>query len=310
MTQIGIMIEGQDGLNWQRWQSILTTAEETGFQCVFRSDHFTNASGPHKDALELWTSLTYAASHTIKIEFGPLVTPITFRHPSMNVKYGSAIDDLSGGRFVMGMGAGWQEREHTSYGIPFYDFPTRFDMLTDAIQMTKKLFTSDTPVDFEGKHFTLSDALLLPRPQRAGGPPILIGGNGPKKTLPLVAKYADEWNAVFASHELYVERTERLNQLLEENGRQASDVKRSLMTRVFYGRTDADIDAQLKEIDRTREQIIERGMIIGTANEIVEQIGKWTELGVERFMLQWIDLDDMDSLADMGEKVLPHFHNA
>ena len=104
MTQVGIMIEGQDGLNWERWKRILQTAEDSGYQCVFRSDHFTNASGPHKDALELWTSLTYAASHTSRIEFGPLVTPVTFRHPSMNVKYASAISDLSGGRLIMGMG--------------------------------------------------------------------------------------------------------------------------------------------------------------------------------------------------------------
>ena len=126
MTQIGIMIEGQDGLNWPRWQRILQTAEDCGYQCVFRSDHFTNAAGPDKDSLEVWISLAYAASHTQRIEFGPLVTPVTFRHPAMNLRYATAVDDLSGGRLVYGLGAGWQGREHQKFGVPFHDFSTRF----------------------------------------------------------------------------------------------------------------------------------------------------------------------------------------
>ena len=108
MTDIGIMIEGQDGLNWARWKRLLRTAEDCGYQCVFRADHFTNPAGEDKDSLDLWISLAYAATHTKSIEFGPLVAPITFRHPSMNVRYAAAIDDLSGGRLVLGMGAGWQ----------------------------------------------------------------------------------------------------------------------------------------------------------------------------------------------------------
>ncbi|KAB2853821.1 MAG: LLM class flavin-dependent oxidoreductase, partial [Anaerolineae bacterium] len=112
MAQIGIMIEGQHDLNWARWKKLLQAAEDFGFQCVFRSDHFTNANPPDYDSLELWVSLTYAATHTKKIEFGPLVTPVTFRHPSMTVRMAAQVDDLSGGRLVLGMGAGWQEREH------------------------------------------------------------------------------------------------------------------------------------------------------------------------------------------------------
>jgi F420-dependent oxidoreductase-like protein len=307
-AQIGIMIEGQDGLNWERWRNILKTAEDSGYQCVFRSDHFTNASGEHKDALELWTSLTYAATHTQRIEFGPLVAPVTFRHPSMTVKYASAVDDLSEGRLVLGMGAGWQDREHNIFGIPFYDFPTRYEQLKDALEITKQLFESDEPVTYEGAHFSLDEAILLPRPQRKGGAPILIGGNGPKKTLPLVADYAKEWNAVFADHDTYKARTERLNQLLEERGRKPSDVKRSLMMRVIYGETDARVQEQLDAIGRTKEELQARGLIVGTANEIVEQVGVWVELGVERFMLQWIDQDDIAGLESMAQRVLPHFH--
>lgn len=306
MAQIGIMIEGQDGLNWARWQRILQTAEDSGYQCVFRSDHFTNASGDDKDSLELWVSLAYAASHTKRIEFGPLVTPVTFRHPSMTVRYAAQIDDLSGGRLVLGMGAGWQEREHKKFGIPFYDFNTRYEMLEDALEMTHLLLESDTPVHFQGKHFSLEDATLLPRPQRKGGPPILIGGKGPKRTPALIAKYAREWNAVFIDMETYKERNATLNEMLAEQGRASSDVKRSLMTRVFYGRNDAELKALVK--DTSVEEMKARGLIVGTASQVVDQLGAWVDLGIERFMLQWIELDDINRMEAMAKDVLPHFH--
>lgn len=308
MTQIGIMIEGQNGLNWERWKRILQTAEDAGYQCVFRSDHFTNAQGDDKDSLELWTSLTYAATHTQRIEFGPLVTPVTFRHPSMTVRYAAAVDDLSEGRLVLGMGAGWQEREHKKFGVPFYDFPTRFDMLQEALELTIKLLTSDIPVDYEGEHFTLEDAILLPRPQRSGGPPILIGGSGPKRTMPLVAQYADEWNCVFKPLSVFKERNEQLAELLEQNGRPVDDIKRSIMTQVVYDPDEAKLKSRLNERDTTAEELIERGLIVGTGPQVVEQIGTWAEAGAERFMLQWLDLDNIDGLESLAKDVLPHFH--
>jgi len=305
MAQIGIMIEGQAGLTWEAWKRILQIAEDSGYQCVFRSDHFTNAGGPHTEALELWVSLTYAADHTERIEFGPLVTPITFRHPSMTVKYASAVDDLSGGRLVLGMGTGWQDREHQEYGIYFPELAERYERLTDGLEIVTRLFNNDEPVHYEGKHYSLDGAHLLPQPQRAGGPPILIGGNGPKKTLPLAAKYATEWNAVYASHALYKERTEQLNGYLEAEGRQPEDVKRSLMTRILYGKLQKRLDDMGE--DRVKA-MKERDIIIGTGSAVVEQIGKWTELGVERFMLQWLELDELDLLEDLANDVLPHFH--
>lgn len=308
MAQIGLMIEGQNGLNWRHWSRILTTAEDAGYQCVFRSDHFTNASGPDKDSLELWTSLTYAATHTQRIEFGPLVTPVTFRHPAMTIRYAAAIDDLSNGRLVLGMGAGWQEREHKKFGVPFYDFPTRYAMLQEALDITMRLFMADGPVDYEGEHFTLAEARLLPRPKRPGGPPILIGGNGPKRTLPLVAQYAEEWNALFVDAATYTERARTLDELLEERGRQPGDVKRSLMTQVVYARDDAELDAKLHAKGRSAEELKQMGVIVGTPSAIVDQIGERVALGLERFMLQWLDLDDLAGIENMAADVLPHFH--
>ena len=314
MTQIGLMIEGQDGLNWERWKRLLRAAEDFGYQSLFRSDHFTNASPPDKDSLELWISLTYAASHTVRIEFGSLVSPVTFRHPSMNARMAVQVDDLSGGRFVYGMGAGWQEREHRKFGIPFYDFPTRYDMLEEALEITIHLFNSDEAVSYNGQHFNLEEAILLPRPQREGGPPILIGGIGPKRTLPLVAQYADEWNAVFASVDDFRDRNELLNELLTEHGREAGEVKRSVMIGVHYARDDADVQRILDDFRQrtnrefTLDELAERGQFVGTAPLLIDRISPYVESGAERMMLQWLALDNIEGLELMARDILPHFH--
>lgn len=306
MTQIGIMLEGQAGLTWARWQAILKAAEDYGFQCVFRSDHFT-IGPPDEESLETWVSLTYAASHTKRIEFGTCVSPVTFRHPALLTRMAASVDDLSGGRCILGVGIGWHEREHTQFGIPFYDQSTRIAMFEDALEVTTKLLKSDTPVSYSGKHFSLNDAILLPRPQRAGGPRLMIGGNGPKKTLPLVAQYADEWNAVFLQASELKERQTLLDSLLAEQGRKPTDVKRSLMTRILFGTNDAEVQAKLAKEPGEHDPNNPR-RIIGTGSQVVDQIGKFVEAGVERFMLQWMELDDIKGLEALAKDVLPHFH--
>jgi F420-dependent oxidoreductase-like protein len=307
MRQIGIMIEGSRGLNWSRWKRLLQTAEACGYQCVFRSDHFTNPAGEDQDSLELWISLAYAASHTKSIEFGSLVAPVTFRHPSMQARYAAAIDDLSGGRLALGMGAGWQEREHQRFGIPHYDFPTRYQMLEEALQLTRLLLRSDTPSDFNGKHFQLENAILLPRPARPGGPPILIGGNGPKRTLPLVAKYADEWNADALDIDTYKARRATLGDYLSAKGRAVDDVKYSLMTSVFYRQTQAQLDAFLHESGVSSEDRKAGKIIVGATAEVVDQIAARFEAGVQRIMLRWLELDDLTNLELLARDVLSQF---
>ncbi|NWF71183.1 MAG: TIGR03560 family F420-dependent LLM class oxidoreductase [Chloroflexi bacterium] len=305
MAQMGIMIEGQNGLNWERWQKLLRAAEALGFQCVFRSDHYSNAQPPDYDSLELWVSLTYAAAHTQRIEFGALVTPVTFRQPVLTARMAAQVDALSGGRLVLGMGAGWQEREHKQFGIPFYDFTTRFAMLHEALELTTLLYDNTQPISFQGQYFSLTDAVLLPRAPRR--PPLLIGGNGPQKTLPLVAKYADEWNAVFSPPERFRENNARLNELLQQAGRKPGDVKRSLMHGVIYGGEAevADKAAALYHSDLARAR--ERGMLIGRGQQLVDQLGAYVDAGVERFMLQWLMLDDLDGLAALAQDVLKAF---
>lgn len=301
MIELAIMIEGQDGLNWPRWQRLAEAAEQLGFAGLFRSDHFTNASGPHKDALELWASLTWLASHTRRIEFGPLVSPVSFRHPVITAWTAAAVDDLSGGRLRLGLGAGWQEREHRAYGFDLLDLDARFRRLEEALEVVTRLLRSDTPVDFAGEFYRLDDALLLPRPQRPGGPPIVIGGNGVMRTLRLAARYPDEWNAVLVPVERFRELNQTLDRYLDEMGRPRQAVRRTLMTRVVIGKSDSEARQKLGMDPETAHQ---RGVIVGTPDAIVEQLGRLEEPGVSRLQAQWLDMDDIAGLELLATRVM------
>lgn len=297
------MIEGQNGLTWPHWQRLARAAEDVGFAGLYRSDHFTNADPPDKDSLELWLSLAWLASHTKRIEFGPLVTPVSFRHPAWTARIASQLDDLSGGRLTLGVGAGWQEREHTAFGFDLLPLAERMDRFQEGLEVITRLLRGGGPVSFTGRFYTLDEAVLLPRPQRPGGPPLLIGGNGPQRTLPLVARYADEWNAVYIPAARFAELSARLDGLLAEQGRPASAVRRSLMTGLFFGRDQAALQELLQ--DRDPVALRERGILVGAGTAVQEQLHVLAEAGVQRVMLQWLALDDLDGLEALARAVLP-----
>ena len=318
MTQLSIMIEAQDGLNWARWKRLGAEVEGLGFAGLFRSDHYTNPQLPNEDSLEMIVSLTQLAENSGRVHFGPLVAPISFREPTMLARQAAAIDDLSGGRLLLGLGAGWQEREHREFGHNLGTIKERMDRFEEGVKVISMLLTSDEPVSFEGRYFRLQDALLLPRPQRPGGPPILIGGSGRKRTLPLVARYAGHWNAVAPAPEAFRELSAYLDGLLKENGRQAGDVTRSVMTTVIYGQDREELAKMLETppFDNPRvegktidEKVAvwrdERHALIGNGEEIAAQIGAFRAAGAQEVMTQWWQLDDIARLRRFAEDVLP-----
>jgi F420-dependent oxidoreductase-like protein len=318
MVAISIMIEGQNGLTWPHWKQLVADVDQLGFAGLFRSDHFTNARPPDKGSLEMIVSLTYLADHSQHIHFGPLVAPLSFRNPTLLARQAAALDDLSNGRMILGIGAGWQEREHTLFGHGLGDVPTRMARLEEGLEVITRLLRSDEPVTFEGKYYQLQGATLLPRPQRKGGPSILIGGNGPKRTLPLVARYADVWNGTFLSPDAFRARSTQLDKLLEEAGRQPGSVRRTMMHTLHFGRDLAAVDKRLhwrhknpnlankplQEVISTMRANSEA--IVGTPEMIIEQIKTYGDAGVEELMLQWFDLDDIDGIHDFAETVQPH----
>lgn len=317
MIPISIMIEGQAGLTWPRWKRLAAEAEALGFAGMFRSDHFTDAQPPSQESLEMVTSLAYLASHTGRIHFGPLVAPVSFRDPIMLARQAAAIDDLSGGRLILGLGAGWQEREHNLFGYQLGDIPTRFARLEEALEVVTRLLRDDAPEPFEGRFFKLREgASLLPRPQRPGGPQIMIGGNGPKRTLPLVARYASVWNAVNRSPDDFKARSQELDTHLQAAGRKPGDVQRTMMLSLFYGRTSEELDRAIswrKErpefADKSLEEALammrnEWNVLAGDAEQISERIAAYEAAGVQELMLQWFDLDDIERLQSFAKTVM------
>lgn len=303
MIEVALMIEGQDGLNWPRWKALAEAADGLGLAGLYRSDHFTNPDGPARDALEMWTSFAYLASATERIEFGPMVSPISFRNPVVSAWSAAAVDDLSGGRFHMGLGAGWQKREHRSFGFNLLEMRERFARFEEGVQVVKLLLQSDEPVSFDGSFYHLEDAVLLPRPARAGGPPIVIGGNGEKRTMPLAAHYADEWNSVFVTPDRFAELSQHLDGLLAKEGRAPDSMRKTLMHRVTLGTTDLDVARKTEGMDVA--SLKERGALIGTPNEVVEGLLAFEAVGVQRIMAQLADMTDLDGVELLGTRVIP-----
>ena len=301
---IAIMVEGQNGLNWHRWKNLAAAVEDLGFFGLFRSDHFTNMAPPDKDSLELWVSLTWLASHTHRIQFGPLVTPFSFRHPVITARMASAVDDLSGGRLILGLGAGWQRREHEIFGFDLMEPDARFDRMEEGLRLIKLLFESEDPFNFEGNSFNANEAIMLPRPQRLGGPEILIGGIGKRRTLPLVAKFAGEWNALFLDPQKYRELNLEMNNILKAFGRIPESLTRSMMTGLRFGRTKHELDAKLANSEHSVKDLRKRGIIVGVGGEIKAQLIELENAGLQRVMLQWLDLDDLDGLTNLAKIVL------
>jgi F420-dependent oxidoreductase-like protein len=313
------MIEGQQGLTWPRWQRLAEEVEGLGFAGLFRSDHFTDPRPPDRDALEMVVSLAYLAGNTRRIHFGPLVAPVSFRDPIQLTRQAIALDSWSGGRMILGLGAGWQEREHNMFGYDLGDVRTRMARFEEALEIVSRLLRGDSPVSFEGRFYRLREAHLLPGPDRSGKPPIMIGGNGMRRTLPLAARYADMWNAVVVKPERFRELNALLDGLLREAGRQPGDVHRSVMTTLVFGQDEAALDAKLASMrnmlpadvgNSTQVQLEAwrtRSAIAGTPDDVVSQIRAYAEAGAQEIMLQWLDMDDLDGLRALASTVLPEF---
>ena len=317
MVALSISVESI-GLTWPRWKRLVAEIEHLGFAGLYKSDHFTLPQPPDADSLELIVSLTYLADHTQRIPFGSLVAPLSFRDPVMLARQAAALDDLSDGRMILGVGAGWMEREHEMFGYLLGDVPTRMDRLADGLEVITRLLRSDGPVSHDGSFYRLREAELRPRPQRPGGPPILVGGAGPRRTLPLVARYADIWGAQLLTPEEVRERSARLDALLEEVGRPPSAVKRTMSAFVFCGRDAAELEARVAWVrdvvpswaalpldallDGLRTNL---QAIVGTPEEVAERIRAYGAAGIEEFMVQWGGMEDIEGLHVLAEQVAP-----
>jgi alkanesulfonate monooxygenase SsuD/methylene tetrahydromethanopterin reductase-like flavin-dependent oxidoreductase (luciferase family) len=313
--KLSIQIEGVQGLTWPRWQALVRAVEDAGFHGLYCCDHFANPAPPDYDSLEVMMAMAYAATVTERVELGLLVAPVTWREPVLLARQGMAIDDLSGGRFILGVGAGWNEREHAMFGYPLGDRPTRVARFTEALEVMTRLIRRDDPQTFAGQYYQLHEATLLPRPGRLT--PVMVGGSGPKRTLPLVAQYADIWNAGGMDPDEMRARNAALDALLIAAGRQPGDVRRTMMKAIYCGRDAAEYEARLRGVrlqggsaevplDDLLAQQRQRKAIVGTPTEVVAQLRAYEAAGVDEIMAQFLLVDDLDGIRVLAEEVLPH----
>jgi F420-dependent oxidoreductase-like protein len=311
--RVALMIEGQEGVTWDDWVRLARLAEEHGFEGLFRSDHYRAIIGPDAAALDAWATLAGLAAVTSRIRLGTMVSPATFRHPSVLARMAVTVDHISGGRVEVGMGSGWYEREHLAHGFPFLDGKQRFDLFAEQVEIVVRSWSGER-FDHDGTAYTLRDQLALPPPVQQPHPPLVLGGTVKRRFAALAAQYATEVNTLGAPDEELRARKEALDRACAETGRDPATLGYSVMTACFLGETDADVEERVARFLGVRgdggdpaELIGERRdrWLVGTVDEVAERIEGLRAVGVSRVLLQHLNDDDDEMLVLAGERLLP-----
>ena len=305
--KLRIFTEPQQGARYQDLLTVAQHAEKLGFDGFFRSDHYVKmgdqASGLPGPS-DAWITLAGIARETSTIRLGTLVNSSTFRYPGVLAISIANVDDMSNGRVELGLGAGWFNDEHTSYGIPFPALGERFDRLEEQLAIVTGLW--GTPVDqtfsFDGKHFQLINSPALPKPVQSPVP-IIIGGGGPKRTPALAARYASEFNLPFSSQETFVQQCDRVKAACNAIGRDPNTLAYSTALIVCVGKTDADIKRRASFLGREVDELKLNG-VCGTPAEAIEKLQSWAAVGAERTYLQVLDLNDFEQLDLIASEVM------
>jgi F420-dependent oxidoreductase-like protein len=306
--ELRIFVEPQQGATYDDQLAVARRAEELGFGAFFRSDHYLamgvdGRPGP----TDSWVTLAGLARETSTIRLGTMMTSATFRHPGPLAISVAQVDQMSGGRVELGIGAGWYDAEHTAYAIPFPPTPERFDMLEDQLAILNGLWATPEGETFSyaGTRHSVTDSPGLPKPVQRPRPPIIIGGKGAKRTPSLAAAYADEFNLPFVGLDGTATQLARVRSACEAIGRDPSTLRYSNAHTVCCGGDETELERRAAVIGRTLADL-RANALAGTPSELVDTIGRYAELGSERIYLQVLDLHDLDHLELLASDVIPH----
>lgn len=304
---ITLMIEGQESVTWPQWVALARAAEDAGLQGLFRSDHYASVQGrTERSSLDAWATLTALGPLTERIVLGTMVTPASFRHPSVLAKQVVTADHASGGRVELGLGAGWNELEHRMYGLGFHDVGTRYDVLTEQVEIIRRQWT-EPRFDFAGDHYRLEGCEANPKP--LGHVRIILGGSAGPRGAALAARWADEYNTTFPSPDAVRERRQRLDDACREAGRD-DPLPLSIMTGCLLGETEAEVRdraGRLHEWSKADGDVdgwldsLRGEWVIGTPEQAQARLEDYRTAGVDRFMLQHQLHDDLDMVALLGQ---------
>lgn len=301
-----IFTEPQQGASYDDLLAVALAAERSGFSAFYRSDHYlkmgdvSGLPGP----TDAWITLAGLARETTTIRLGTLVTSATFRHPGPLAISVAQVDQMSGGRIELGLGAGWYDVEHKAYGIPFQSLGERFERLEDQLAIITGLWAADGSFTYEGKHYSVVDSPALPKPVQVGGIPVVIGGGGPKRTPRLAATYATEFNAPFQSASKTSELYANVRSACETIGRDPSTMTMSTALVVCCGASQEEVAQRAAAIGREVDDLRTNGLC-GTPSEIVARLGEWRAAGATRVYMQVLDLSDLAHIELIGASVLP-----
>jgi F420-dependent oxidoreductase-like protein len=304
--RVALMIEGQEGVTWQQWCDLADACERHGIDTLFRSDHYISQSNENGNvAHDAWTTLAGLAARTTTLRLGTLVSPATFRLPGLLANAAATVDHISGGRIELGLGAGWNEREHRAYGFPFPETPERMARFAEQLEIVHRLW-SEERVGFNGRYYRLEDAPAQPKPVQQPRPPLIVGGSGTRGTVEPAARFADEYNTTFASPDDFARVRAKVERACESTGR---TLRHSVMTgclvgetrddaleraRQLYGRVQRDVDFETWLAGYSQRALI------GSVDEVATRLHEYERAGCERIMLQHLLHADLEPVALIG----------
>jgi len=309
LVTLRIFTEPQQGASYEQLLAVARAAEELGYGAFFRSDHFLkmgSASG-RPAATDAWVTLAGLARDTTTIRLGTLVTPVTFRPLGTFSAVVAEVDQMSGGRLEVGLGAGWYEQEHQAFGLPFPDVAARYDRLEDQLAVLAGVWAAEPGATFSLQGRTLAvqiDADTV-RPAQRPHPPVVLGGQGGPRSARLAAAYADEYNVSFVPADHMQRVHDQVRRACDAAGRDPASVVYSAGQVLCCGRSDAEVARRAAAIGREVAELRENGLA-GSPDEVLAKLGRFSDRGGERFYLQVLDLADLDHLRLVAETVLPH----
>jgi F420-dependent oxidoreductase-like protein len=302
------MIEGQEGVSWDDWVALARACEESGLEGLFRSDHYESFFG-HGGSLDAWATISALAAATERIRLGTMVSPATFRRPSILARMVATADHVSGGRVELGLGAGWNVHEHEAFGFPFPELGERMEILEEQLEIVHRQWTQEE-FSFEGRHYRLEGCRAEPKPVQTPHPPIVMGGGAGPRVARLAARWADEYNTPFATVEECRGRRARILEACEREGR--DPIVFSLMAPCCVGRDRAE--ALERASNRLRrmgadadpeESLGADDKLIGTVDDVLARLAEYADVGVERVYLQHLDHTDLDMVRLIGAEIVP-----
>jgi F420-dependent oxidoreductase-like protein len=310
-TKLGVKT-GQGGYSYEELRKVWTAADELGYDSAWLYDHFFALEDKQAPCLEAWTTLAALAAATKRLKLGTMVTSVSYRHPSLLAKMATTTDVISNGRLIVGMGAGWYEEEYVAYGYDFPDQRTRVRQLKEALIILRKLWTEEHTT-FDGKFYSLHDAVSSPKPRQKGGPPIIVGIMKGKRTLPLFAvKYADGFNTP-GSFEECKATLASVRENCERYGRKMDDLIASWQGFILIGKSQSKIQGMIERSAKRRGQspsvfrkmAAERGWVIGEPDQCVQKLRKVKDLGINHIILSFSNDTEITPLELFMDQVAP-----